>query len=259
MQQTVNESFVATRSRLGGLSMIAGFVVLVVGFVISLSAPTRPELLAVPWITLGVAVFLLNLGKFYQSRYGLRPDRLLLQSLKGLDGKYHLFSFVKEIPTEHVLLTPNGVVVLELRPFTGDVINEGDKWSRPVNPSGILHLFSDGSLGNPTKDAAQDVTAVRKVLRERLGDQVADAVPMAAIIVFTNPRVKLQVSEPAVPVVLLSDLRGELRKLRDGTRMPLDLQKKLARALEASQNQADDALSTSRSKSWQRTQKSTPK
>jgi hypothetical protein len=255
VQITVNEPYVANRARIGAALMLLGFLALVVGFIVSLMAPTQPGLFVLPWFTLGIAIFLLNLGKFYQSRFGTRPDRALTQALKGLDAKYHLYSFVKGLPTEHLLATPNGVVVLEVRPFSGDVINEGAKWSRPLSVSGFMQLFADGSVGNPTKDAEADVAAVRKVLRERLGETIAAGIPVAPLIVLTSPRVKPKISEPAVPVVMIADLRAALRRLREGGRVPPDIQRQLARALEADQGNPHDALSTSRSKPWQRTQK----
>lgn len=259
MQVTVNERYVATRARIGTVAMLLGFLALLAGFVISLlaptMAPTQTGLFVLPWFTLGIAIFLINLGKFYQSRYGLRPDRVLGQALKGLDSKYHLYSFVKKLPSEHLLSTPNGVVVLELRPFNGEVINDQAKWSRPVNAKGFLELFTDGAIGNPTKDAESDVAAVQKMLRERLGEAVARTIPVVPLIVLSSPRVKAKINEPAVPVVMMSELRGALRKLREHPRVPMDAQRQLARALEASQENPNDALSTSRSKQWQRTQK----
>lgn len=259
MQVSVNETFVNRRARIGAICMLLGFLALVVGFVVSLMAPQQPGLFVLPWFTLGIAILLLNFGKFYQSRYGLRPDRALTQALKGLDSKHHLYSFLKSLPTEHLLAMPTGLVVLELRPYNGDVISDGAKWSRPLSLNGIFQLLSDGGLGNPTNDAEADVAAVQRMLRDRLGEAGA-AIPVSPFIVLTGPRVKPRVSSPVVPVVLLSDLRAALRKLREGPRLTMDLQRQLSRALEAGQETSDNALSTSRSKQpWQRTRKTTPK
>src|SRR5262249_24350641 len=110
---------------------------------VSLRQPTQADitwLTFVPWFTLGAGIILLNVGKFYAMRYGTRPrvDQAITQALKGLDNRNHLFNFVPTLPVEYLLLTPNGVVVLETRPFFGDVIHEGDRWKRPMNVGSML-------------------------------------------------------------------------------------------------------------------------
>jgi hypothetical protein len=228
---------------------------------VSLRQPTQVEvtwLTFVPWFTLGAGIILLNVGKFYAMRYGGRPrvDVAIGQALKGLDNRNHLFNFVPTLPVEHLLLTPTGVVVLETRPFFGEIIHHGSRWSRPMNFGSILQRFTEGGLGNPTREAQRDVEAVRNLLRERLGDDVADTIGISPIIVMTNPRVKLQVADPEVPVVPLSDLRNAVRRIKDGARLTSDVQRKLARALQwDSPIASDDNQPSARSNSWQRTSK----
>lgn len=259
MQVTVNSAYVANRARIGAVTTILGLAVLGVGMYISLQSPTNMELAILPWFTLGLGIILLNIGKFHQSRYGTRLDRALAQNLKAFDSRHHLYSYVKDLPVEHLLSTPYGLFVLEARPHQGEIINEGDKWSRPVSARGFWNLFTDPGLGNPSKDAEQDVAAVRKMLRERLGEKVEPTIPVAPVVVFTHPRVKLRVSESTIPVVTLSDLRGALRKQKEGGRIAPEVQRQLARALGPSQETQERPQSTSRSKPWQRTQKSSLK
>jgi hypothetical protein len=239
---------------IGTIGSILGFGVLALGMYVSFQFPTSPQLLLLPWITLALGILLLQVGKFYAVRYGTRVDRALAQALKGLDNRYHLYNFQRDLPVEHLLATPNGLVVLETRPFFGEVINEGATWSRPVNLRGIFQLFTDGGIGNPTRDAERDVEAVQSLLRERLGD-AAEAIPVSPVVVFTNPRVKLKVSEPEVPVVELSGLRAALRQSKENRRLPPDLQRRLVRALQPEGVIQGTPVTTSRSDKWQRSQK----
>jgi hypothetical protein len=183
-------------------------------------------------------------------------DVAISQALKGLDNRNHLYNFVTTLPVEHLLLTPNGVVVLETRPFFGDVIHEGDRWTRPMNFASMLQRFTEGGLGNPTREAQRNVEAVRNLLRERVGSDLADTVGISPIILMINPRVKLQVTEPEVPVVPLADLRNAVRRIKDGARLSSDVQRKLARAFQwDSPTVSDENQPSARSNSWQRTSK----
>jgi len=234
VQVTTNETYVKRRMLLGTLGTLAGFVVLAAGMYVSFQQPQRPEQLLLPWVTLGLGIILLQVGKYFATRYGGRVDRALAQALKSLDNRYHLISYVSDLPVEHLLVTPSAVVVLETRQFFGEIINTGSRWSRPRSFSGLFQVFTDGGLGNPTREAQRDADAVQKMLRERLDDTAASTIAVVPIVVFTNPRVKLSVSDPEIPVVQISDLRVALRtKLKEGAKLRSDVQRQLARALPA--------------------------
>jgi hypothetical protein len=261
VQITTNEPFVRRRGLIGSLGTVLGFVVLALGMYVSIEQPSKPEiswLTFVPWITLAVGIIMLNVGKYYAMRYGTRPrvDVAITQVLKGLDNRNHLYNFVPTLPVEHLLVTPTGIAVLVPRPFFGDVIHSGDTWSRPVNFMAILQRFTDGGLGNPTHEALRDAEAVRNLLRERLGDDIGGSIGVSPVIVMFNPRVKLQVTDPEVPVVLVGDLKNAVRRVKEGGKLSSDVQKQIARALEwHSQNVSDDTQPSARGNAWQRTNK----
>ena len=251
MQTTINEQFARRRARIGRWSTILGFAVLLGGMYVSLTMqrPERPEQLLIPWLALVLGIILLNIGKYHTIRWGTNPrvDQALVRALKGLDHRYHLYSFVPDLPAEHILVTPQGIIVLEPRPFIGEIIHEGRSWRRPMNLSGLLQRFADGGLGNPTTEALQEAAALRTTLKERLGEQVGSSIPIFPMVVLTNPRVKLRLNNPEVPVVMLADIRAGVRQLRDSPKMPTDIQRQLARVLRW--ELPDHALSTTRSSS----------
>ncbi|HUX85903.1 MAG TPA: nuclease-related domain-containing protein [Chloroflexota bacterium] len=257
MQVTTNEKFVSRRAAIGRWSTIAGFIVLIVGMYVSLQPPQRSEQFLVPWFTLIVGIILLNVGKYNSMRWGTNPrvDKALAQALKGFDHRYHLFNYSPSIPTDHLLVTPFGAVVLETRPFFGDVIHTGSQWRRPMNFNGFFHYFSDGGLGNPTKEAQRDVEAIQNLLKERLGADDGGKAIVLPIIVMTNPRLKLDVTNPDIAVVKLADLRGGLRQLKEAPRLPADLQRKLVSALQGEPASPGGQVSSTRSNTWLRTQK----
>jgi hypothetical protein len=261
VQITTNEAYVRRRGLLGTFGTLLGFVVLGLGMFVSLRQPNQLQitwLTFVPWVTLALGIILLNVGKFYATRYGTRPrvDAAIAQALKGLDHRHHLHNFVPTHPVEHLLSTPHGLFVLATRPFVGDVIHDGDRWTRPLTFSSLLQRFTDGGLGNPTREVQRDVEAVRNLLREYLGAEAAEMIPISPVVVLINSRAKLQVTDPEVPVVPVAELRTAIRRPKDGTRLSADLHKQLARALEWNGPAETNAIQPSaRSNSWQRTSK----
>jgi hypothetical protein len=263
VQVTTNEAFVRRRGTIGWVASVAGFIILGVGAYIAWQQTLRTEpgavtLIAfVPWITFIIGFILTNVGKYYTLRYGGRPrvDQALAQALKGLDSRYHLFNFVPTISTEHLLITPSAVLLLETRPFFGEIIHTRDQWRRPFNLKGLWDRFSDGGIGNPTAESRRDTDAVQAVLKERLGDDLARSIVVLPIIVCTNPRLHLQQEDPEVPVVTIGDLRGAIRKLREGTRLTSDVQRQIIRAIQSGTQTDSETAPTTRSKTWQRTQK----
>jgi hypothetical protein len=263
VQITTNETYVKRRGTIGWVASVVGFLILGLGAYVALQQSQRTDpavatwIIFVPWITFLIGYVLTNVGKHYTTHYGGRPriDLAIAQSLKGLDSRNHLYSFVPTIPTQHLLVTPNAVVVIDPRPFIGQVIHKGGKWSRPLSLKGLWDRFSDGGLGNPTVEAKRDAAAVEFVLRERLGDDVAKSIVVLPIIVCTNPRLDLQLDDPEVPVVRLADLRGAIRKLREGGRLTSDVQRQITQAFQWGTQSSLATEATTRSKTWQRTQK----
>ncbi len=224
---------------------------------ISLQPPQQTGQFLVPWFTLIIGIILLNVGKYNSMRWGTNPrvDKAIAQALKGFDHRYHLYNFVPTIPVDHLLVTPFGVIVLETRPFFGEIIHKDSRWRRPATLGGFFHYFSDGGLGNPTKEAQRDTEAVQNLLKERLGDEIGSKVIVLPIIVMTNPRVKLDVTDPVVPVVKLADLRGGLRQLKEAPRLPADVQRRIVNMLQWEPASQGSQVSSTRSNTWLRTQK----
>lgn len=253
MQITTNDTFARRRGLIGRWCTILGFVVLIAGMYISLQQPQHPNpnsvalVMLVPWITLFLGIILLNVGKYHSMRWGTNPrvDVALSRALKGLNDRYHLFNFAPDLPAQHVLVTPQGVVVLEPRPFIGEIIHEGHQWRRPINLQGLLQRFADGGIGNPTREALKSAEAMQNMLRERLGEETGGSIVVFPIVVLTNDRLKLQMSNPDVPVVKLADIRGGIRQMKDSHKLTAEVQRQVVRALQW--DSSENALSTTRS------------
>ena len=233
MQAIVNEQYAASRARIGSLANLAGIVTLVGGFAI---AQIWQDYILVAYALLIGGFIAFNIGKRNAMRWGRwarlpRADVALTKALKGLDNKYQLFSYLEGVPTDHLLLTPYGLTVLEVRPFFGRLTVNGDRWKRPASFIGFLQFFAEGSLGSPSREARENSERVSELLVHQLGE-IGKEVPVNAAVVLTHPRVELVLDDPGVPVVKIGDLRSLLRGMAaDAPKLPPLRHRQIAQAL----------------------------
>jgi hypothetical protein len=125
-----------------------------------------------------------------------RPDLILPENLKGLGNKAVLYNYY-HIPARHVLIAPQGVFAIVTRFQNGSYMVEGDKWrSQKSAISRIFSLFRMDSVGNPTLEAIDAAQQVKQKLQS-----IAPDVDVYPIVLFVDPRVRLTIVKPSVPVL----------------------------------------------------------
>jgi hypothetical protein len=235
MRVVTNRRYVQTRARLGRLMTLGGFGALLGGLIYSFAGlgTQDQQAIMISYLALIVGYLLISIGKNYWLRFSVRPrpDEALALNLKTLDVRHVLFNYVAALPVDHLLLTGSGLIVVETRPFIGDIHVRGDKWSRRRGVLGWLQFLSEGALGNPTKDALRDIEEIRGHLAGRLGTETADRVPIQGLVVFTHPRVALTIEEPTVAVAHARDAREAVRRIAAGPRLPGDVARRLEAVL----------------------------
>jgi hypothetical protein len=230
-----NRRHVQLRARLGRLMTLGGFGALLGGLIYSFAGlgTQDQQAILVSYLALIVGYLLISIGKNYWLRYSVRPrpDEALALNLKTLDIRHILFNYVAALPVDHLLLTSSGLVVIETRPFIGNIVVRGDRWSRRRGLFGWLQFLSEGALGNPSRDALRGVEEMRGHLAGRLGEEVAEKIPIQGLVVFTHPRVALEIEAPNVAVTHARDLREAVRRVASGPKLLGDVARKLETTL----------------------------
>ena len=235
-----DEKLVKSRKRIGQIASFGGMGVLFGGLLFSCqaqpafqegeSAPIEAALIS--WVALIGGFILVSIGRNHSSRWGgqFPAHDVLTNSLKGLDNRHRLYNYAPQLPTDHLLLTPYGLIAFVSRPNFGGINNTGDRWGREGGIKKLLMYFAEGSLGNPTRDALTMEEQLKKWLDEQFGERVASGIPLQTAVVFTHPRASLNVKDPAVPVLGGKDIRafarggdGKSRKAR----LPTELRRQL--------------------------------
>jgi hypothetical protein len=172
---------------------------------------------------------LASIGTYNMNRWVKQPraDQALDKALKGFDNKHLLYHYT--LPAAHVLLAPSGLFVFTIKGHHGEIRCEGEKWRHKFNWGRLLLFFGQEGLGNPTREVRGEIERLRRFLDSRLPE--ADDVPIEGLIVFTNPRARLELIDPAVPVVSSNKLKNFLRQLKK-KRISAEQRKELAEIFE---------------------------
>ena len=222
-----NRRHVRVRAIIGRVCTLGGFAALIGGLIYSTVGLSTQEMqsITVSYAALILGYILISAGKNFWLRYSLhpRPDESLAINLKTMDVRTVLFNYVSALPVDHLIMTPTALAVVETRPFIGDIVVTGDKWRRKRGLFGWLQILSEGPLGNPTRDAERGVVLVKKFLADRLDAAAAESIPVIPVVIFTHPRVNLEINEPTISVIHARDARNEIKRVTSAARMPPEL------------------------------------
>jgi hypothetical protein len=223
VQVVTNETRARGELRKGNALLFASMGLFLFGMTQSCQAAPTAEAEAASTLILAMAAAVLLVCLSYVNRWGprFRQDGPLEKALKGLDNRYTLVNFAGGGLPDHLLIGPGGVRVLVARGLAGPVRCRRDRWSRP-GVLAFLGAFSGDSLRNPNREAARGIAQVTRRLEGALDAEQAARVPVGASIVFTNPRVTLELDGCRYPVTRGRELRAHVQRDK-GTLRPPDV------------------------------------
>ncbi|MBX7212430.1 MAG: hypothetical protein K1X39_00320 [Thermoflexales bacterium] len=230
-QKIKKYSAIARAIIIGSLVVIGGlFIATLPG---SNFLSNNPDLFSVMYfgsLGLMLLVFLISrIGMVWANRYAspVRPEKMLRESLKGLDRRYALMLFRK--PIDYYLVDAGGITALICKGQRGRISFENGKWKRRGSGlSGVL--ASEEPLGDPYDEATKSMATLQQTLAEKAPGL---SVPINAVVVFTHPETTLQVEPGPIPVVRVADLKDYLRGAGKRRDLPASIQRAVRAALDA--------------------------
>ena len=216
MLVVTNQAEVDKRVNRGRIFFWAGVVCLVGSMISLLFGAGQPALVFVlGYPLLIVGVILSKRGAFNNRRHGVggyqakSEEVQIEEELKGVPPRYHLYNWltIGDRIYEHVMVTPNGILVLMLKGQVGKVKAGHDHIRLKQGVMGWIGSLGEPLLGSPSREMVAQVKALREWFEEQ-GYQL----PCDGIIVFSNPRSEILVAEEmSFPVCHLHDLRQAVR------------------------------------------------
>jgi hypothetical protein len=216
MDVIINDRLVKRNARIGQISSITGLVVLAGGMYISF---TQPELFQWSLAALLVGFALSQVGIYFGNRWGRRPrpDELLNQALKGLDGRYKLYHYAS--PASHLLVGPSGVWVLLPRHQRGRITFENGRW-RQRGGNIYLKIFAQEGLGRPDLEIASEIDALKRRLAQIFPEE--DIPEVQAALIFTNERAEVEADDAPAPTLHIRRLKDFIRKTAKSKPVSMD-------------------------------------
>jgi hypothetical protein len=204
MKTYIDRKKVGTRAELSNLASIGGLVLLLVSVLLPLFLPKAANFSFVLMVVgLGTAM----VGIFYANRWVRkpRPEERLDKALKGLADSYHLFHY-PSFPPDHLLLTPNGVVILETISLAGSFSYKQGRWREAMTIGRALRSIVEEHVGDPIKSALR----TEQTLRERLGKVVEGTVPIKPVVVFAHPAAELDIEKAPILILPAEKLKKQI-------------------------------------------------
>jgi hypothetical protein len=204
MKTYIDRKKVGTRAELSNLASIGGLVLLLASVLLPLFLPKAANFSFVLMVVgLGTAM----VGIFYANRWVRkpRPEERLDKALKGLADSYHLYHY-PPFPPDHLLLTPNGVVILETIGLAGSFSYRDGRWREAMTIGRALRSIVEEHVGDPIKSALR----TEQALRERLAKVVEGTVPIKPLVVFVHPAAELDIEKTSIPVLPAEKLKKQV-------------------------------------------------
>ncbi|MEA3255140.1 MAG: nuclease-related domain-containing protein [Candidatus Altiarchaeota archaeon] len=176
----------------------------------------------VPSATLGVVLIPIAyfLGIYSYQKYitwksGSRGEDAAVKELSKLSDFYRLINGAVIPPnrgdTDHIILGPNGIFVIESKYYGGQIACKGDEWTRhKIGGKGKRYDLWIGSPSNQVKRNA-------KVLKDFLlknKNKIFSKAPhlwVHAVLVFTNDRADIHIKNPTVDILRIDELSDFIR------------------------------------------------
>jgi hypothetical protein len=200
----IDRQKIRQRARLSNLMSIGGLITLLASVLLPLFLQRLANLSFVLMVAgLGVAM----VGIYYANRWVRqpRPEDKLDKVLKSLNDSCHLYHY-PSLPSDHVLLTPSAVVILETIGLGGAFAYHNGKWKESMTIGRALRYIVEEHLGDPIR-TAQGTEAYLKNQFDRLE---LGEVPIKPVVVFTHPAVELDIEGAQIPVVKVDKLRKQI-------------------------------------------------
>ena len=228
MKIYIDRQKVNARAQAANGASVGGLILLLASVVIPLFLPQWSGLTSILMIVgaLGAMV-----GIYFANRWVRkpRPEESLDKALKAFDDHYHIFHYPSSLPCEHILLTPTGLVAMEVVNLSGSFSYRNGQWKEAMTIGRALRYVVEERVGDPVVFAQAMMEELKNRLNKELGDQVR--VPIKALTVFTHPAVDLEIHATSVPACKIEKLRKQVSV--PGERLAPDFYEKISSYLEA--------------------------
>ena len=203
MKVIIDRKKIGLRQKLSNIASLGGLLLLLASVVLPL---INAAWTAYSTLIMVIGLAMAMLGIFFANRWVKkpRPEDRLDEALKTLHDTFRLYHY-PSLPCEHVMLTPGGVVVLEVNNLEGVFSYKQGRWREKISLGRALRYLVEEHLGNPIRAALDDVAYLENQFREQISG--GETIPVWGVVVFVHPRAVLEIEGAEIPVCKVEKLR----------------------------------------------------
>ncbi len=227
MKVYVDRQKLNARAQAAHIASVGGLVLLLVSVAVPLFLPKWSGITSVIMV-IGAAGAMV--GIYLANRWVRRPrpEESLDKALKAFDDNYRIFHYPSSLPCEHVLLTPSGVVALEVVNLNGYFSYRNGRWKEAMTMGRALRYLVEERVSDPVTLAQSMVKELHERFDKEFGGQTV--IPIKALTVFTHPAVELEIDGGPIPACKADKLRKQISM--PGSRLASETYEKVCGYLE---------------------------
>jgi hypothetical protein len=207
MKIYIDRQKVNARAQAAHFASVGGLVLLLVSVAVPLFLPNLAGITSVVMVIGAVGAMV---GIYLANRWVRRPrpEESLDKALKAFDDNYRIFHYPSSLPCDHVLLTPNGVVALEVVNLNGFFSYRNGRWKEAMTMGRALRYLVEERVTDPVMLSQSMAKDLGDRFDKEFGEQAA--IPIKALTVFTHPAVELEVEGGPIPACKVDKLRKQI-------------------------------------------------
>jgi hypothetical protein len=198
---------VNARAQLANLASIGGLLLLLASVVIPLFVSSWAGF---SWILMIVGLGMAMIGIYYANRWVRkpRPEESLDKALKSFDDHYHMFHYPSSLPCDHILLSPAGLVALEVINLSGSFYYRNGRWKEAMTIGRALRYIVEERVDDPVVFSEAMVRELNNRIEKEFKGAVV--VPIKVLMVFTHPAAELEIEGTSIPACKIEKLRKQV-------------------------------------------------
>jgi hypothetical protein len=186
-------------------------------------------------VAVAILMFQASLSRWSNWTVGKHGEQAVSEALKSLPNDYVLLNDLM-LPdgrgnVDHLVIGPNGLFVIETKNYSGYVKCWGDNW----------HV-NGRKIGSLSKQAKRNAIALKNTLEDIFAEHRTRLPFIHALLCFVNPRGRLNLKQPAIPVLRSSELArfiGSCKSPRTPVKVSADLTRAIVHHLHLLQQKPD--------------------
>ena len=202
----VDRTKLKNRATLSNIASSGGLVLLLASVLLPLFLPQWARF---SFVMMAVGLGTAMVGIYFANRWARkpRPEDRLDYALRSLNDSHHLFHY-PSLSCDHVLLTPNGILLLETVNLGGEFYYQNGRWKETMSMGRAIRYIVEEHLGDPIRSVHQMEADLQARLQKEIGS--GQDIPIKSAVVFVHPGAQLEIEGASVPVCKPEKLRKQV-------------------------------------------------